>query len=287
MYSSSQVTLKSCIQVLLKFYSGPWKVVLKFPSNPKKLYSSSTKVLLRALRRRPWRSWCVRLPRPCQCRGRQRWRRWWSWRTQCWWISMDAFKMAGPRSLGPNYWVIKHLLQSIWLFAGRCHHNASSKKPETQRGDKEKVEFRKIVNKKKTTIVGHETNPSFEMKKFKKVAFGNVTNQSGWLLWGNTFEPKFDAGIKFRKTLFYAHKSIFLRPTFDDAVYIKQRNQSITRIFKGTIETASPPLMFIWSGGSTMSLIVRIRPIRADRNQREGDTDSVLYLVFKGHVFGI
>ena len=130
----------------------------------KKLYSSSTKVLLRALRRRPWRSWCARLPRPCQCRGRQRWRRWWSWRTQCWWISMDAFKMAGPRSLGPNYWVIKHLLQSIWLFAGRCHHNASSKKPETQRGDKEKVEFRKIVNKKKTTIVGHETNPSFEMK---------------------------------------------------------------------------------------------------------------------------
>ena len=72
-----------------------------------------------------------------------------------------------------------------------------------------------------------------------------------------------------------------MRPTLDDAVYIKQRNQSITRIFKGTIETASPPLMFIWSGGSTMSLIVRIRPIRADRNQREGDTDSVLYLVFR------
>ena len=71
-----------------------------------------------------------------------------------------------------------------------------------------------------------------------------------------------------------------MRPTLDD-VYIKQRNQSITRIFKGTIETASPPLMFIWSGGSTMSLIVRIRPIRADRNQREGDTDSVLYLVFR------
>ena len=115
-----------------------------------------------------------------------------------------------------------------------------------------------------------------------------MTNHSGWLLWENTFETKFDAGIKFRKTLLYSHKSIFLRPTFDDAVYIKQRNQSITRIFKGTIETALPPsLMFIWSGGSTMSLIVRIRPIRADRNQREGDTDSVLYLVFQGHVFGI
>ena len=113
-----------------------------------------------------------------------------------------------------------------------------------------------------------------------------MTNHSGWLLQENTLETKFDAGIKFWKTPFYAHKSIFLLPTFGDAVYIKQRNQSITRIFKGTIETP-PPLMFIWSGGSTMSLIVRIRPIRADRNQREGDTDSVLYLVFKGHVFGI
>ena len=43
------------------------------------------------------------------------------------------------------------------------------------------MEFRKIVNKKKTTIVGHETNKSFEMKKFKKVAFGNMTNHFGWL----------------------------------------------------------------------------------------------------------
>ena len=72
-----------------------------------------------------------------------------------------------------------------------------------------------------------------------------MTNHSGWLLWENTFETKFDAGIKFRKTLFYAHKSISLRPTFDDALYIKQRNQSITRIFKGTIETAPLPHVYL------------------------------------------
>ena len=120
-------TKNSCIQVLLKFYSGVralrielslivfkffssstqgpenWVVSKLYSSSTQvlfKFYSSSTKVLLRALRRRPWRSWCARLPRPCQCRGRQRWRRWWSW-TECWWISMDAFKMTGPRSLGP------------------------------------------------------------------------------------------------------------------------------------------------------------------------------------------
>ena len=44
--SSSQVPQKSCIQVLLKFFSGPWEVVLKYPKYPKndvfKFYLSST-----------------------------------------------------------------------------------------------------------------------------------------------------------------------------------------------------------------------------------------------------
>ena len=129
-----------CIQVLLKFYSGPWKVVLKFPSNPKKLYSSSTKVLLRALRRRPWRSWCVRLPRPCQCRGRQRWRRWWSW-TQCWWASMNAFKIA--RS---NNWV-----RPVRTFFLQCDHlQAGVTKTPLQKSRKRRGATRRKWNLEKS-----------------------------------------------------------------------------------------------------------------------------------------